>query len=416
MKDWKDMILFRNDLLETAREYMNSKKDYGFGFVIEDWTTDFLRFYRGRTNYNITKNEITAAVTVEKEKKKYTFVLSDPDPARLRKALDDACAIVLTLPPDDDFHSFEDNKDVYKYGQLTDSLEETPLDKKVEILKKISGAAEKYGYKLYGTFITLNVFRHIFNSNIPVKHFYQSPVMLDVKAVSDKNMATVIESFGGNSISLLDLDDFISRLCRKIEYTHLPAKDIEPGAYDVILSPHAAAQLLEFLMMGAYANNLDNGTSFFEGQIGKTVLSPKVSVASDPYHPSLITYPYHGDGSVTGRLPIVEQGVFKSFVTDHYYSKKLGIPKNCSVGTNALSLEKGGLPLDKLIGSIEHGIYISNIHYMNFINEKDTSVTGLTRDGTFLIENGKIANTLPNLRYTVKLSDVFTNVVGIEDR
>jgi predicted Zn-dependent protease len=416
MTDWNTLVGFKRDLLDTAEKAIREKKGYTFEFVIEDWTTDFLRFYRNQTNYNITKNEITMTATVERDKRKYTFVLSNPSPDTLAAALDDACGITDKLPPDEDFVSFEDNRDIYKYDSIADSRDAMPLSDKVELLREMAGSLGDNDYKLYGSFITLRVFRHILNSHIPVKHFYQSPVMLDVKAVSDKTMSTVIESFGGNDFTLFDRDEFTARLRNKIGYSLLPVKDTEPGGYDVILSPHAVAQLLEFLIMGAYAQNLDNGTSFFEGKTGQKTLSDKLTAASDPHHQELINFPYHREGSVTGRLAIVEKGVFKSFITDHYYSKKLNIPKNCSVGTNALTIEPGAKSLAELTGMVKRGIYISNIHYMNFINEKETSVTGLTRDGTFLIEDGKIANTAPNLRYTVKLSDVFTNIIELENR
>jgi len=78
-------------------------------------------------------------------------------------------------------------------------------------------------------------------------------------------------------------------------------------------------------------------------------------------------------------------------------------------------LDKGTKSLEEMIKSIDRGLYISNIHYMNFINQQETSVTGLTRDGTFLIENGEITKVVNNLRFTEKLAEIFKHTVALEN-
>jgi predicted Zn-dependent protease len=74
------------------------------------------------------------------------------------------------------------------------------------------------------------------------------------------------------------------------------------------------------------------------------------------------------------------------------------------------------MELDELIGSVQNGLYISSLHYMNYINQKETSVTGLTRDGTFLIKDGKITNVVNSLRFTEKLTRIFENIVKLENK
>ena len=98
---------------------------------------------------------------------------------------------------------------------------------------------------------------------------------------------------------------------------------------------------------------------------------------------------------------------------NHYYAHKLNRPKNGSVGVAALVMEPGSEPLEQMIAGVDRGLYIANLHYMNFINRKETSVTGLTRDGTFLIEKGKVVKVVNNLRYTVKISSVFEDLAAV---
>ena len=395
---------------------IEKNKEYGIVFRYCNWETDFLRFYHSQTNYNISKQFITLSVTLEKNKKKYTYRLSNPDHKEIESAFENAKTVVDRLPEDTDFDSFEDNKDEYFYSDVTDAIAAAPLEQKIEILQPLADAAEKHNFDTFGTFITLKINEWIVNSNGLDKHFYQSPVFLDIKAVSNTNMATVIDSFGGNSMSGYKADHFADSFEQKIKNACLPVVDIDAGEYDVVLAPHAVAQFLEFYISGAYAQNLDNQTSCFEGKVGEKILPEIISVGSYPNRADLIRFPYNADGHIAEDITVIEKGIFKNFFVDHYYSKKLKLPKNGAVGTNALTLEAGKSSLQSMISGIKHGIYISNLHYMNFINEKDTSVTGLTRDGTFLIQGGKIVNLANNLRFTVKLSDVFGNCSDLENR
>jgi predicted Zn-dependent protease len=100
---------------------------------------------------------------------------------------------------------------------------------------------------------------------------------------------------------------------------------------------------------------------------------------------------------------------------NNYFSYKTGLPKNGNTGA-CLVLKSGTETLEDMIASIDNGLYISSLHYMNFINEKETSVTGLTRDGTFLIENGKITKVVSNLRFTEIIARIFEHIAALENK
>ncbi|MBW6514866.1 MAG: hypothetical protein K0B87_08960, partial [Candidatus Syntrophosphaera sp.] len=81
-----------------------------------------------------------------------------------------------------------------------------------------------------------------------------------------------------------------------------------------------------------------------------------------------------------------------------------------------LKVAPGLKTLEELIGGVKKGLYISSLHYMNFINPRETSLTGLTRDGTFLIEDGKISKVVNNLRFTERIERILNNVLELENR
>ncbi len=139
------------------------------------------------------------------------------------------------------------------------------------------------------------------------------------------------------------------------------------------------------------------------------------TLKDDPQNPELINFEYNDDGHIYEKLNLVEKGVFKNFFVDNYYGRKLNMKKNGAEGS-ALVMETGDKTLAEMISGVKNGLYISSLHYMNFMNFKKTSVTGLTRDGTFLIEDGKLTKVVNNLRYTEKISDVINGICEIENR
>ncbi len=393
----------------------NEFNQYGIKFRYLDWETDFLRFFRSEVNYNISKRSTLLEATVERNKKKYSFIVSSPNPVSVNEAMHEAIKIVETLPPDPDFKSFEDNTDIADYDSFLRATETVTPEHKLSLLKKLDEVASQRGFRLFGTFVSVVSDGFIMQSNGLDKRDFISSVMCDVKAVSEKTGATVIHSFGGGSLEMLDEESFIAALDSKMKYAMLPITDAEPGEYEAILGPHAVHEFLAYLMSGAYGSAIDSGASLFEGKAGEQIFSELMTLRSEPSNRRIIRFPYNDDGHIARDVTLVESGIFKNYIMDHYYSNKLSLPKNGSVGVQALVMSPGEVPLDALISGVKRGIYISNLHYMNFINRKETSVTGLTRDGTFLIEDGKITKVLNNLRYTVKISSLFEAIIAVED-
>ncbi len=408
--------VFARELSDQIRGLFREYPDYHMRFFITQWETSFLRFYHSQTNYNIDKLDCSLHAEIVRDRKKTSFTLTSPDEGKIRSAVQDAVSTLDRLPPDPDFVSFEDDPGQFDYPDCVDNLTDVSLDDKIAILQLLSALADKYGFDIFGIFVTLKDQTRILASNGMDKLSWQSPLMLEVKAVKRDNMVTVIDAYGGDSLSGLDQVAFLGRFEEKLKNACLPVTDMPAGEYEVILAPYALLEFLTYLGYGMSAASLDQGSSYFEGRLGQSVFPDSVSLDSDPLHPRLIRIPYNGDGHIAPRLPLVEKGVFRNFTVSHYYAHKMKMAKNGSVGVKALVMHPGTSSLEKMISGVKQGLYISNLHYMNFINEKETSVTGITRDGTFLIENGRITKVVNNLRYTLKISDVLDNIREIEDR
>ena len=404
----QDSIAYLQKLLASHPELQYEIKE-------KTWATDFLRFYHSQANYNISKLSAQLSVDIYKGKKSFSFQVDDPQPAKLEAALRDAVGVVDKLPEDPDFVDLENDLTLAPQRPVTNNIEAIPLASKTGILSRVATAASMYDFDIFGTFICNHQTQRLVNSNGLDKSSEVSPIYLEVKAVHNKSQVTVLETFGGEDFSFFDEQDFSERLIRKIKFCAADIVDVEPGHYDVILAPRCLAEFVQYLCYGMSARSLDNHSSFFEGKVGQQVFPAFISITDDPTDPQLIRRAYGSDGHIYRPLKLIEQGVFRNFMCNNYYSHKTGLPKNGNTAS-CLRIDAGSKPLEQMIGSVRKGLYISSLHYMNFINPRETSLTGLTRDGTFLIEDGKISKVVNNLRFTERIERILNNVLELENR
>ncbi len=402
---------FKEDLLQIIKDYPDLKLDFRYDF----WETDFLRFYQSQINYNISKTSRTLHTTIYQDKKSYSFTLYDPTKAELIEKIEETKQIIVSLPEDPDFIDLEDDLTMSSEKEKINNIEHVNLERKIEILNKISKTVEPYDFRIFGTFICNYSTNFIINSNGLNKREISSPIYFEVKAVSQKNEVTVLEVFGGENFAKFDTDRFIKNLEAKVQAAQSEVVDVEPGEYEVILAPRCIGEYIFYLESSMTASSLDNGQSYFEGKLNEKVFPENITVTDDPHHPDLMNFDYNSDGHIYKTNKIIENGVYRNFLVSNYYARKLKMEKN-GAGGEALVMETGDKSWEELVGSVKKGIYISSLHYMNFINRKETSLTGLTRDGTFLIEDGKITKVINNLRFTESIADIINGITDIEDQ
>lgn len=180
------------------------------------------------------------------------------------------------------------------------------------------------------------------------------------------------------------------------------AKALEPGKYTVILEPTAAAVLLENIFWNLDARSADEGRSFLSKQGGKTKLGDKimderVNFYSDPTHPDLPSSPWSGDGQPIEKIHWIEKGVVKNMYYSRFWAEKNKV-KPIPQPTNII-MEGGTATLEEMIKSTKQGILVTKLWYIRSVDPQSLLLTGLTRDGTFYIENGKIKHPIKNFRF-----------------
>jgi predicted Zn-dependent protease len=192
---------------------------------------------------------------------------------------------------------------------------------------------------------------------------------------------------------------------------------LEPGRYTAILEPTAAGMLLTRLLGHLDARDADEGRSFFSkpgggNRIGETLFETRVTLESDPGIPGAEAAPFDGgDGLPRGPVLWVERGVLRKLVTSRYWAREKSVDALAPPGNLVLSFS-GERGLDELIASTERGVLITRFWYIRGLNPRTMSYTGLTRDGTFLIEGGKLVSAVNGFRFNQSIADLLRNVDG----
>ena len=227
-------------------------------------------------------------------------------------------------------------------------------------------------------------------------------------------------SAGARDWSLIDPSALGRAAAQKAVRSRNP-KAIEPGLYTVVLEPQAVADIMPQLIgsFNARANDEGRGTFSKPGggtRLGEKIADERVTIYSDPTDPDLLTQPFDSGGFPLKRVVYVENGILKSFSYDRYWAQQKGVQPTSGGGGGfggggggggggfgggggGLKFVGGSKSTEELIAGTERGILVTHFFYIRFLDQRTVLLTGLTRDGTFLIEKGRITQALKNFRW-----------------
>ena len=203
------------------------------------------------------------------------------------------------------------------------------------------------------------------------------------------------------------------------------AQEAGPARYRAVLEPYAIAELLYYFSFDSLNGlALLEERSFLAGRIGEPVFDPKVSLVDDALDPAGLPAAFDFEGTPKRRVTLVEGGVIRGPVWDRATAARAGL-ESTGHALPAASRAFGPVPtavtmapgeaesVDELAELVGEGIYVTRLHYLSVVNPRDGVITGMTRDGTFRISEGKVAEPLVNLRFTVSMPDLLADVPGL---
>ncbi len=292
---------------------------------------------------------------------------------------------------------------------------------RAEVVRDIGRRAENLGVQIAGAFTTSSSEVAILNSNGVNCYQPMTFAWMNLIAMSDTSSGYA-EGMSRNILKLpfAAIEETALKKCLNGKNP----EEIEPGQYDVILEPVAVASIMDWLsLIGLGAKSFHEKTSFLSGKIGKKVMSSEITIFDDGNDKAGIAMPFDFEGVPKKKVYIVKNGiamgpVYDSSYAARYNSRSTGHALPAAWGSGPLPInifiKPGNKTKEALISSMKNGILVTRFFYINgYLNTPKALMTGMTRDGTFRIKNGRIVGAVKNLRFTESITAAFSRVAGV---
>ena len=197
------------------------------------------------------------------------------------------------------------------------------------------------------------------------------------------------------------------------------AQELAPGKYTVILEPAAVLDLVGFLFYDFAATAIADQRSCLLKRMGKPLFGKNISIVDDAYHPQQLGAPFDGEGIPRQRVALVEDGVPRNLVYSRASAKKAGkkttghgfaLPNEYGEAPMNLVFGGGGSSVEKMVASTDRGLLVTRVWYIREVDPYEKMMTGMTRDGLFLVEKGKVTGAVRNFRFNQSLIELLQNV------
>ena len=291
---------------------------------------------------------------------------------------------------------------------------------RVLAVKKVIERAERENLRAAGTYQVQSTELAVMSS-VGVSAYHQYSVAA-LKAVVMGDDSSGYGLMSSADVADIDPEAVGERAVLTAVETRHPA-EVDPGAYEVVLSPFAVEELMGMLAyLALTARSVEQHTCFLEGHEGEQIVAPIVSLYDDGLDPAGMPVPFDFEGMPKRRVDFLAQGKGGDVVYDSYYAAKMGrattghsLQQPNDMGPYPLNIFMG--PGDSseaaMVSHVERGIYVTRFWYGNPVEPRRAVVTGTTRDGTYLIENGRKTHGIRNMRFTQGLVDMLAHTVEI---
>jgi len=186
---------------------------------------------------------------------------------------------------------------------------------------------------------------------------------------------------------------------------------LEPGEYVVVLSPHAVAELLTFVFMNMEARQADEGVSPFSGQVGRKLFDQRVRIVSPIDDPDIPPPLYGVSGLPVKESVWVEAGVLKRLRHSRFWAREKGTEPDPHLAP--LRMEGEDRSFEELVGMCDRGLLVNRLWYIRYVDQKELLLTGMTRDGLFLVEGGKATRAVKNFRFNESPLQLLGSIVAM---
>ena len=413
-------MLGESRLREIAEAVLSAARADQTEVVITTEDEALTRFAANGIHQNVAQVQTEVRVRSVLGKRIGVATANDPSDAALADLVRNAETTAGFQQENPDFRSLPEPQAAPTVEAYCEATARTTPEERADGVAAIVRRAKANGLQASGAFSTAASELFVANS-LGVRAYHRW---------TGASVMSVVMGEGGSGYAadtardVADVDpDQVGRIAVDKAVRSANPQPIEPGEYTVILEEAAVANMVFYLSyLGFGAQAFQEGRSFLCGRLGEKITGDAITIRDDGLDPEGLPLPFDFEGVPRQRLTLIERGVGRAVAYDSLTAGKegkastghaLAAPNSFGPVPIHLFMESGSATIEEMIASTERGIWVTRFHYTNPVHPVKTILTGMTRDGTFLIEDGVVTQPLKNLRFTQSILGAFENVEAL---
>jgi predicted Zn-dependent protease len=374
------------------------------------------RFANNTIHQNLAEKFVTISVRTVFDGRTARATTNKSDDASLRRVIAASSTLARRQPRDPDLLPMPGPQHYPKVNRyFEETAKATPWDRAWEVAG-ITKRCGKVGQTAAGAFSTGASRSLLANSHGLRAEYEQTKAEFSISVMQGAGSGWAKES----AARLTDLYPVeIAARARGKASVSGRACQMPPGRYTVVLEPSAALDLIGFLFYDFSATAVADQRSCFHQRLGRKLFGSNITLWDDVKHPQQLGAPFDGEGMPRKKVTMVEHGVPRNLVYSRAAARKakvqptghgLALPNEWGEAPVNLVFEGGNSSVDEMAAGLDRGIYVTRLWYIREVDPYEKIMTGMTRDGTFLIENGQFAGAVRNLRFNQSILELLNNV------
>jgi len=393
------------------------------------------RFANNTIHQNVAEENVVVSVRTSFDGRTARATTNKLDDESLKRAVQASESMANVQQPDADLLAMPGPSeagtcDVLPARHFPQTAALTPLER-AEAVKEMVSVAEKHKLTAAGIFSNSETVEGIFNSRGLADWHTQTSSEISITMLAADSSGW--QKFNSPDVSQLDSDALAQIAAEKALQSAKP-RELPPGKYTVILEPAAVLDIVGFMFYDFGGLSVLDQRSFLNNRVGRKLFGDEINIWDDVAHPLQSGAPFDGEGMRRRRVQLVENGVVKRLVYARGSAAKMknseltdqvgpitstghGFPLPNEIGEAPMNIvfapTREPQTVDQMIASTERGVLVTRLWYIREVDPYEKLLTGMTRDGTFYVENGEVQHGILNFRFNESLIHMLSSVAAM---
>ena len=403
-------------IIESALRLAKSAGAEEAEIHVDEVADALTRFANNGIHQNVAEHVLTVSVRTVSEGRTARATTNRLDEDSLRSAIEASLSLAHSQPKDPRLLPMPEKQRYGRVNRFINATARFTAEDRARAVRQACDLAVKKGQVAAGIFSSGQSQTAVGNSRGLFAAYRETHSQFSI--TMQENPAASWAKANSADVRAYDPQKFAARASEKAHLA-VNAKELAPGRYTVILEPAAVLDLVGFLFYDFAATALEDKRSCLNERMGKQLFGQNISITDDVFHPLQQGAPFDGEGMPRQRVQLVERGTPRNLVYSRAAAKTAGkkptghgfaLPNEYGEAPMNLVFAGGDSSVEKMVASTDRGLLVTRLWYIREVDPYEKVMTGMTRDGLFLVENGRVTGAVRNFRFNQSLIEMLKNV------